>query len=109
MSERILSEEIEAIVICRAIEAHQCLTPGALHFQTRAKPVAHPRQWAMFLIRHSLGWSSPRVATFFGMKDHTTVLHAQAKCQRFIDRERPHKPRPIEPALIRKSEMEAWI
>lgn len=57
------------------------MTLEDLKAPTRTFEVSHPRQEAMYLmrlIRREDGeprYSFPQIAKFFGMKDHTTVLH----------------------------------
>lgn len=38
--------------------------------------ISHPRQVALYLSSTLAGRSRSRVASFFGMRNHTTVLHA---------------------------------
>ncbi len=45
----------------------------------RKKEVAHPRQIAMYLLRTELDTPFSTIGTFFGGRDHTTVLHAVEK------------------------------
>lgn len=47
--------------------------------QKRTKQLAYPRQIAMYLCRELINASYPSIATSFGKKDHTTVLHAYEK------------------------------
>lgn len=37
-------------------------------------------------LRHDLGWSYPRIASYMGGKDHTTILHGCRKYQDKLDR-----------------------
>lgn len=50
--------------------------------QKRTKQLAHARQIAMFLCRELTSESYPQIASAFGKKDHTTVLHAYEKISR---------------------------
>lgn len=43
---------------------------------SRPKKTALARQIAMYLVREKLGMSFREIATFFGDKNHTTVMHA---------------------------------
>lgn len=45
-----------------------------------------PRQIAMYLCRELINESYPQIASAFGKKDHTTILHAYEKICREIDR-----------------------
>ena len=54
-----------------------------LKAKKRTKAVAFPRQIAMYLARQLTHSSLSDVGRAFGGKDHTTVLHAVDKIQRF--------------------------
>jgi len=45
----------------------------------RNKEIVYPRQIAMYLCRELIGMSLPGIATLFGGKNHTTVMHAIKK------------------------------
>lgn len=45
----------------------------------RNKEVVYPRQIAMYLLRHELGFSYPLIAKELGGKDHTTIIHGCKK------------------------------
>jgi chromosomal replication initiator protein len=60
------------------------VAPEDLLKQSRKKEYVHPRQIAMFLIRKELETSLPSIGEFFGGRDHTTVIHAIDKIERFI-------------------------
>jgi chromosomal replication initiator protein len=59
------------------------LEPDELKTQSRRRYIARPRQEAMWLMRQvkredgTNRYSMPQIAGFFGMKDHTTVWHAE--------------------------------
>jgi chromosomal replication initiator protein len=42
----------------------------------RSRMYAHPRHVAMYLCKQLTNHSFPEIGTFFGKKDHTTVMHA---------------------------------
>ena len=46
---------------------------------TRTRPVAHPRQILMYLLRVELGLPLQEVGRLVGGRDHTTVMHAVGK------------------------------
>jgi chromosomal replication initiator protein len=53
---------------------HYALRQQDLLGRRRSKHVAVPRQIAMYLARHLLGASLPRLGELFG-RDHTTIKH----------------------------------
>lgn len=48
----------------------------------RKKTVTHPRQVAMYLLRTELDTPLSTIGSFFGGRDHTTVLHSVDKIQK---------------------------
>ena len=53
----------------------------------RSRSVVLPRQIAMYLSRKLTNHSLPEIGTFFGNKDHTTVLFAYRKIEKQIEEE----------------------
>jgi ATPase involved in DNA replication initiation len=47
----------------------------------RNRPIAYPRQIAMYLCRELTDQSLPKIGEEFGGRDHTTVIHACEKIQ----------------------------
>jgi len=58
-----------------------------LQSKRRAQSVAVPRQVAMYLARRLTNHSLEEIGAFFGGRDHTTVLHAERKIQKEIERD----------------------
>ncbi len=56
-----------------------------LKTSSRARSVAFPRQVAMYLIRKYTGMGFREIGSYFGGKDHTTVMHACTKIEENID------------------------
>lgn len=52
---------------------------------SRPKKIVIPRQVAMFLCRNELGESFPTLKDVFHKKDHTSVMYACTRVQKFID------------------------
>lgn len=74
------------------LSAKQIIERTARHFQIpiedivgpkRDKDIVVPRQVAMYILRHELKLSFPKIAKELGRKDHTTAIHSVEK----IDRE----------------------
>ena len=76
----------------RAIQEVVCecfsLSVEELCSQRRSQAVAYPRQVAMYLSRELTDSSLPKIGKEFGGRDHTTVLHANAKITRMISEDR---------------------
>ena len=64
------------------------LTVEELCSQRRSQDVAYPRHIAMYLCRELTDASLPKIGKAFGGRDHTTVLHANAKITRMIKEDR---------------------
>lgn len=48
----------------------------------RNKELVYPRQISMYLFRHELNYSYPRIGKELGGKDHTTIIHGTEKIER---------------------------
>ena len=56
--------------------------------ERRSQNIVYPRQVAMYLSRELTDASLPRIGKEFGGRDHTTVMHANAKIARMIRADR---------------------
>lgn len=54
----------------------------------RSQSIVYPRQIAMYLSRELTDLSLPKIGAAFGGRDHTTVMHAQAKIQKLMSEQR---------------------
>jgi chromosomal replication initiator protein len=54
----------------------------------RSQNIVYPRQIAMYLARELTDLSLPRIGVEFGGRDHTTVIHANAKIQKLLSQQR---------------------
>jgi chromosomal replication initiator protein len=54
----------------------------------RSQSIVFPRQVAMYLARELTDMSLPRIGAEFGGKDHTTVIHANAKITKLLGEQR---------------------
>ena len=54
----------------------------------RSQDIVYPRQVAMYLSRELTDASLPKIGKEFGGRDHTTVMHANAKIARQIRQDR---------------------
>ena len=85
------SGDLPQVTIARIQEAvceRFALTVQELCSPRRSQAVAYPRQVAMYLSRELTDSSLPKIGKEFGGRDHTTVLHANAKITRMISEDR---------------------
>ena len=54
------------------------ITPMALKSHRRRKCEVAARHKAMWLLRHETPWSLPKIGTYLGDRDHTTIFHGVA-------------------------------
>jgi len=54
----------------------------------RSQSVVFPRQIAMYLTRELTDLSLPKIGEHFGGRDHTTVMHANSKIEKLINKKR---------------------
>jgi len=74
---RVTIDEIQ-----RAVAHHFGLKLSDMSSSRRARPVARPRQIAMYLCKQLTTRSLPEIGRKFGGRDHTTVLHAIRQIER---------------------------
>jgi chromosomal replication initiator protein len=78
----VVAEDRRAItseMIIRAVAAHFALKPGQLKVKSNSRPIAQPRQIAMYVCKELTSLSLPQIGKDFGGKHHTTVLHSIRK------------------------------
>lgn len=64
------------------------ITTDQLVSTSKARPIAHARQLAMYLCRELTELSLPKIGELFGGKDHTTVMYATRKIHKEITEKR---------------------
>jgi chromosomal replication initiator protein len=81
------NEENRAIPseILKTVALHYGLRVSDLKAKTNAKPIAFPRQVAMFLCRRLTGLSYPEIGRLFNDKHHSTVMHSVEKIEKMIE------------------------
>lgn len=62
------------------------LTGEEVMGQRRYKELVYPRQLAMYLMRHELSFSYPKIGKELGGKDHTTIMHGVEKIEKEMAR-----------------------
>jgi chromosomal replication initiator protein len=78
----IITEESPAIStdkIMRAVASFFALKPAQLKAKNNSRPIAVPRQIAMYICKELTKQSLPQIGKDFGGKHHTTVLHSVRK------------------------------
>ncbi len=65
--------------IKKTVAQHYNIKTSDLDSKRRTRSIARPRQVAMSLSKELTNHSLPEIGTFFGNRDHTTVLHACKK------------------------------
>ena len=63
------------------------LTTADIIGARRDKEIVGPRQIAMYLMRHDLGLSFPKIGGAVGGRDHTTAMHSVTKIEQQIERD----------------------
>ena len=66
------------------IAEHLGFEVDALRGKSRQRPLVQARQTAMYVFRELTDLSYPAIASLFGGRDHTTVIHAVDKTQRMM-------------------------
>jgi chromosomal replication initiator protein len=79
---------ISVATIQREAERLFGVTHSDLIGSKRSQAIVYPRQVAMFLSRELTDMSLPKIGAEFGGRDHTTVMHAQAKIQKLMGEQR---------------------
>jgi chromosomal replication initiator protein len=81
------TEETRAVPaeILKSVAAHYGLRVSDLKARSNAKPIAFPRQVAMYLCRKLTGLSYPEIGRLFNDKHHSTVMHSVEKIERLAE------------------------
>jgi len=79
-------QEISIERIIRRVAEHFRVKTHDLLGSSRSRSVAYPRQIAMYFSRELTNHSFPEIGSFFGKKDHSTVMHACRKISKECER-----------------------
>ena len=71
--------------ILKSVAAHYGLRVSDMKAKSNAKPIAFPRQVAMYLCRKLTGLSYPEIGRLFNDKHHSTVMHSVEKIERLAE------------------------
>jgi len=70
---------VSSEAVLRAVASFFSLKPAQLKAKNNARPIAVPRQIAMYICKELTKLSLPQIGKDFGGKHHTTVLHSIRK------------------------------
>ncbi|HYD18464.1 MAG TPA: chromosomal replication initiator protein DnaA [Patescibacteria group bacterium] len=70
--------------IQRKVAEHYGIRLSDMHSPRRARPVARPRQLAMYLCKQLTTHSLPEIGRKFGGRDHTTIIHGVRKIEELL-------------------------
>jgi chromosomal replication initiator protein len=73
------NSSISTEAVLRAVASFFSLKPAQLKAKNNSKPIAVPRQIAMYICKELTNQSLPQIGRDFGGKHHTTVLHSIRK------------------------------
>ena len=81
------------VVGLREVERAVCqlfqISPETLKSESRTRALAYPRMMAMYLARKHVGTTYSEIGRYFGGRNHSTVISAEKKVQRWLrDEER---------------------
>ena len=71
--------------ILKAVAGHYGLRVSDMKAKSNAKPIAFPRQVAMYLCRKLTSLSYPEIGRIFNDKHHSTVMHSVEKIERMAE------------------------
>jgi chromosomal replication initiator protein len=74
-----VNEVISSEMVMRAVATFFSMKPAQLKTKNNSRPIAVPRQIAMYICKEVTKQSLPQIGKDFGGKHHTTVLHSIRK------------------------------
>ncbi|MBI1216120.1 MAG: chromosomal replication initiator protein DnaA [Alphaproteobacteria bacterium] len=80
---RVTVEDIQ-----KKVAAHYNIRVADMHSPRRARPVARPRQVAMYLAKALTQHSLPEIGRKFGGRDHTTIIHGVRRIESLMETDR---------------------
>jgi len=75
------SSAVSSQMVLRAVASFFSLKPAQLKAKNNSRPIAVPRQIAMYVCKELTHQSLPQIGKDFGGKHHTTVLHSIRKIE----------------------------
>ena len=71
--------------LLKGVAAHYGLRVSDMKAKSNSKPIAFPRQVAMYLCRKLTNLSYPEIGRLFNDKHHSTVMHSVEKIERMVE------------------------
>jgi chromosomal replication initiator protein len=76
-----VNEAISSEMVLRAVATFFSMKPAQIKAKNNSRPIAVPRQIAMYICKEVTKQSLPQIGKDFGGKHHTTVLHSIRKIE----------------------------
>ncbi|HEY6737088.1 MAG TPA: chromosomal replication initiator protein DnaA [Candidatus Saccharimonadia bacterium] len=76
---------VTAKTVIERVASYFDLQPADITGAKRDKEIVVPRQVAMYLMRHEMDMSFPKIAAAVGGRDHTTAMHSVQKIEKQIE------------------------
>ena len=78
------NKPITATDIMKVVSAHYGIKVSDLKSKSNARPIAYPRQVAMYMCKHLTDLSYPEIGKAFSNKHHSTVMYSVEKIDQLI-------------------------
>jgi chromosomal replication initiator protein len=78
-------KRVQPAEILKSVAAHYGLRVSDMKAKSNSKPIAFPRQVAMFLCRKLTNLSYPEIGRLFNDKHHSTVMHSVEKIEHMVE------------------------
>ncbi len=79
------NKPITAADIMKVVAAHYGIKVSDLKSKSNARPIAYPRQVAMYMCKHLTDLSYPEIGKVFNNKHHSTVMYSVDKIDELIE------------------------
>ncbi len=84
----IKAAEITPQRIKEVVADHFGITPEDIESSKRSREIAYPRQIAIYLSKEKTNYSLEKIASFFGNRNHTTIMYSHKKVREDMERDR---------------------
>ena len=78
-------KRVQPAEILKSVAAHYGLRVSDMKAKSNSKPIAFPRQVAMFLCRKLTNLSYPEIGRLLNDKHHSTVMHSVEKIEHMVE------------------------